>query len=336
MKAILFRLRRARGAIVAVAAAAGLVIGLGAAPALAAGPLVTQFCQTSNGGYCLNDWNGGGGGNSVKMYQAGVGNERFVAQPVPRCGGKVTSSCPFSNSGFASRYAGFPIVQLLFQSDGLCVATNSSANPVLGTCNSTSTGDGGANGTLFVDHDGFLINVYWSNKDEHGSSASCMSGAASNGGSVNLNLATGSGCPVWNYGLDESTNYDWARWILHDGGWPESANNVTVLTEWMASEEPPSDWYNRDNPLNNGFGCGGGSGLGSCPNLFAAAQYVVDNLTQNPGFYQAIVNDLRASDSPSTTAHAICASPWASSHYNNCSAFFMGTAGTFAAPAGDW
>jgi len=337
MKSIRSRLRRARPAfagIAAIIAALAVVLGLGAAPALAAGPLVAQFCQTSNGGYCLNNWNGSN--QAVKMYQGGVGNETFVAQPVGRCGGRVTSTCPFADTAFDSRYEGFPIVQLVYLPNGRCVATDSSANPVLGTCNNTSSGDWGSNGTIFVDHDGYMINLYWSNKDQHGTSASCMSDAASNGGTITLNLATGSGCPTWNFGLYEATNYDWAMWVLHDGGWPISANNVKVLTDWMASEEPPSNWFDRNNPLNNGYGCGGGSGLGTCSNLFAAAQYVVDNLTQNPGFYQAIVNDLKASDSPSTTAQAICASPWASSHYNNCSSFFMGTAGTYSAPASAW
>ncbi|HEV3173374.1 MAG TPA: hypothetical protein VGZ32_23705 [Actinocrinis sp.] len=335
MKAIRYRLRRARPAFAGIAAIIGalaVVLGLGAAPALAAGgPLVAQFCQTSNGGYCLNDWNGSN--QAVKMYQGGVGNETFVAQPVDgRCGGKVTSTCPFANTTFDARYAGFPIVQLVYLPNGKCVATDSSANPVLGTCNNTSSGNGGSNGTIFVDHGGYLINLYWSNQDQHGADASCMSGAASNGGTITLNLDTASGCPTWDFGLYEATNYDWATWVLHDGGWPVSANNVKVLTEWTTSEEPPTDWFHDNNPLNNGYGCGGV--LGTCPNLFAAAQYVVDTL--NNGLYPGVVSDLRASDSPSTTAQAICASPWDASHYGNCSRFFMGTAQTVAAPASDW
>ena len=75
-----------------------------------------------------------------------------------------------------------------------------------------------------------------------------------------------------------STNYDWADMVLQIGGWPVSTNNVTVITQWMTSEEPTSDWYDRNNPLNNGYGSGGGAGLGSYPNLQVAAYDVVANL----------------------------------------------------------
>lgn len=209
MSLIMRYLRRTRAATAVVLMAAALSAGFAAAPANAASSLSTaHFCQTSSGDYCLNNWNGSGG--VVKMYQSGVGNEDFVAETVPgRCGGKVTSSCPFSNSGFASRYAGFPIVQLVYQPDGRCVSTQSTtnANAYLGACNNPSSGSGGADGTIFVNHDGYLINVFWSNKDQHGSSASCMSGAASNGGAIDLNLATGSGCPRWAIGASAIVSY---------------------------------------------------------------------------------------------------------------------------------
>jgi peptidoglycan hydrolase-like protein with peptidoglycan-binding domain len=139
-----------------------------------------------------------------------------------------------------------------------------------------------------------------------------------------------------NGGLGESTNYDWARWVLHDGNWPQSSNNITVITRWMTSEEPTSNWFNRDNPLNNGYGCGGGSGLGTCTNLLVAAHYVAENLLLGTADYGAIVSDLAASASPATTAQAIWNSPWASSHYCYGGCWFNGTAATVAAPAADW
>ena len=36
-------------------------------------------------------------------------------------------------------------------------------------------------------------------------------------------------------GTGLSTNYDFARLVLLDAGWPVSANNVTVLTQWLRS-----------------------------------------------------------------------------------------------------
>lgn len=211
MKSIRSRLRRARPAfagIAAIIAALAVVLGLGAAPALAAGPLVAQFCQTSNGGYCLNNWNGSN--QAVKMYQGGVGNEDFVAENVPgRCGGKVTSTCPFANKAFDSRYGGFPIVQLVYEPDGRCLGTQSTANSsaYLGGCNNTSSGTGGADGTIFVDHDGYLINLFWTNKGQFGDNAACMSGNASNGGSITLDLETSSGCPKWAIGASAVVSY---------------------------------------------------------------------------------------------------------------------------------
>ena len=116
-------------------------------------------------------------------------------------------------------------------------------------------------------------------------------------------------------GTGLSTNYDFAHLVLRDGGWPVSANNVTVLTQWLRSEEPTSAWWDRDNPLNNGLGSGGGSGLGSYSSVVTAAYDVARNL-ENPGYgYPQIARDLRLSMAPSTTARAIWRSSWAAGHY---------------------
>ena len=144
-----------------------------------------------------------------------------------------------------------------------------------------------------------------------------------------------------------STNYDWAKDVLSDGGWPQSANNVTTLTQWMSSETSPSDWYNNNNnPLNNGFGSGGGSGTGSYANLVSAADYAAQNL-QTGSVYSQVVADFSASADPSTTTTAIIDSPWSCGHYSgstSCNsntsqwgaAFNHGSVGTYAAPASDW
>jgi len=136
--------------------------------------------------------------------------------------------------------------------------------------------------------------------------------------------------------LGESTNFDWARWVLHYGGWPESSNNITVITQWMASEEPTSHWWDRNNPLNNGLGSGGGSGLGSYPNLLVAAQYVAKNLKEGTADYGKIVADLKASAAPHKTATAIWDSPWAASHYSYGRDWHSGPVATVAAPRSAW
>jgi hypothetical protein len=126
-------------------------------------------------------------------------------------------------------------------------------------------------------------------------------------------------------GTGNSSNYAWADLVLQDGGWSTCSNNVNVITEWMQAEEPPSDWWDRYNPLNNGDGSGGGAGLGSYPNLPTAAYFVAANLETGEYGYGAIENDLAACDTPQTTATAIWDSDWASSHYG------YGTDWSFAA-----
>lgn len=141
---------------------------------------------------------------------------------------------------------------------------------------------------------------------------------------------------IQNPGTGLSTNYDWAALVLRDGSWPVSSNNVTVITQWMASEEPPSNWWNRNNPLNNGLGSGGGSGLGSYSDLATAAYYVALNLESSSFGYPAIAGDLAASAAPSVTAAAIWNSQWASGHYGYGTNWYSGTVASVAAPASAW
>jgi len=133
-----------------------------------------------------------------------------------------------------------------------------------------------------------------------------------------------------------ATNYDWAYLVLQDGGWPSTANNLTVLTQWMDSEEPASDWWNRNNPLNNGLGSGGGSGLGSYASVVDAAYYVAANLEYNGYGYPAIASALSASSAPKVTAKAIWDSAWAAGHYGHGKGWFSGTVTTVSAPLRAW
>jgi hypothetical protein len=132
-----------------------------------------------------------------------------------------------------------------------------------------------------------------------------------------------------------STNADWAGQVLIDGGWPTSANNVTALLQWMDSENAPESWYNRNNPLNNGYGSGGGAGFGSYPDLTTAAQYAADLLHANSA-YSDIIAALAASAPVETTVDAIQGSPWASSHYGYGSLWHAVDVPVVAAPESDW
>ena len=63
----------------------------------------------------------------------------------------------------------------------------------------------------------------------------------------------------------EGTNYAWAKMVLLAGGWPQSEENVTVLLRWMRQENGADNWWNRNNPLNNGWGSGGGAARAAMP-----------------------------------------------------------------------
>ncbi|WP_157183371.1 hypothetical protein [Sciscionella marina] len=139
------------------------------------------------------------------------------------------------------------------------------------------------------------------------------------------------------------TNYDWAQRVLHEGHWPQSQDNLTVLTQWMASEQNDiGHWWtggNPDhhhiNPLNDGNGTGGGAGLGSYDNLRSAAYYAAKTLREGPD-YRHITADLKASKPPGTTAKAIWTSPWAASHYGHGKHWYNTRVPEKAAPASDW
>jgi hypothetical protein len=131
------------------------------------------------------------------------------------------------------------------------------------------------------------------------------------------------------------TNYDWATLVMLSGGWPTSAGNITVMVRWMRQENGPPDWWNRNNPLNNGLGSGGGAGLGSYPNLVIAAQYAAQNLKDNP-LFSAVAAGFASSAPTNVIEQAIWASPWASSHYAYGAHWSYAPVPTVTAPGGDW
>jgi len=131
------------------------------------------------------------------------------------------------------------------------------------------------------------------------------------------------------------TNHDWAKLVLLYAKFPLSESNVTVFTRWMRQENGTDDWWNRNNPLNNGWGSGGGAGLGSYPNLDVAAQNAAKALHGNPG-YAAIVAGFAASAPTSEIEQAIWASPWATSHYANGTHWSSRPVPVVKSPSGTW
>lgn len=131
------------------------------------------------------------------------------------------------------------------------------------------------------------------------------------------------------------TNHDWAKIVLMYGGWPVTDNNVTVITRWMRQENGPNNWWNRNNPLNNGWGSGGGGGTGSYANLLIAAQNAAKALHGHPG-YASIIASFAADAPTEVTESAIWASPWASGHYADGAHWHYSPVTEYTAPAGAW
>ncbi|WP_234980820.1 hypothetical protein [Agromyces cerinus] len=130
------------------------------------------------------------------------------------------------------------------------------------------------------------------------------------------------------------TNVDWSKLVLVEGGWPLTEENVTFMMRWMRQENGADNWWNRNNPLNNGQGSGGGSGLGSYATLVEAAYYAAENLQS--GRYPEVDAALARGDSADATAQAIWASAWASSHYGYGTHWSSRPYEVIEAPASAW
>jgi len=131
------------------------------------------------------------------------------------------------------------------------------------------------------------------------------------------------------------TNHDWAKLVMLFAGFPVTDSNVTVFTRSMSQENGSDDWFDRNNPLNNGWGSGGGGGLGSYDDLVLAAENAADAL-HSVGGYGAIVDAFAASAPSEVIEAAIWASPWASGHYANGKHWSYAPVPVVSAPEGTW
>jgi len=129
-------------------------------------------------------------------------------------------------------------------------------------------------------------------------------------------------------------NYAWAKLVLWYGGWPITDASVTVIVRWMRQENGVDSWWNRNNPLNNGWGVG--SYMDSNPNLDVAA-YNVAEAIQTLGGY-ASIRDAFASGSASTDEiwYGIWTSSWASGHYEGGTHYSTAPVPSVVAPAENW
>lgn len=131
------------------------------------------------------------------------------------------------------------------------------------------------------------------------------------------------------------TNRDWAQLVLLSGGWPQTDSNITVIMRWMRQENGTNNWWNRNNPLNNGWGSGGGGGLGRYDNLVTAAQKAAEAL-HSVGGYRHIIAAFAANAETASIESAIWASPWASGHYADGGHWSYAEVPVITSPAGTW
>jgi hypothetical protein len=137
------------------------------------------------------------------------------------------------------------------------------------------------------------------------------------------------------------TPTQWAEQLLEDvnseapgsPAVPIDSNTVGDILHWMPAEEPTSDWWDRNNPLNSSVGTSASDGTGSYPDLATGAYYAAGMIDQSnmAGIRQAL-----AADDPvgGGFSAGVVASPWASGHYGgNPEAIASTSPGGGAAPA---
>lgn len=144
-----------------------------------------------------------------------------------------------------------------------------------------------------------------------------------------------SATPGYETFIQGGTNHDWAKLVLLMGEFPMTDSNVTVVTRWMRQENYVDTWYNRNNPLNNGWGSGGGGGLGRYVNLVDAAQNAAEALN-TLGRYSEIVTTLRASAPTEQVERAIWFSGWATGMYNQGAHWAYNPVPVVTAPPSAW
>jgi hypothetical protein len=131
----------------------------------------------------------------------------------------------------------------------------------------------------------------------------------------------------------DHTNYSWAKLVLWYGGWPITDDSVTTIVRWMRQENFVDSWWNRNNPLNNGWGVG--NYMNSAASLDDAARFAADAI-HTLGGYSGIRTAFANAVSPAEAATAIWYSSWASGHYAYGSHWSTAPVPEVEAPASAW
>lgn len=124
----------------------------------------------------------------------------------------------------------------------------------------------------------------------------------------------------------------WASLVLSDIGAPVTQHNIRDMERWMTGENPPSDWWNRNNPLNASLGTNSSDGLGSYSSLGVGAMETARMIEQNN--MEGIDAALRADAPTSQFSAAVVESPWANSHYGGNPNYFTNINPQAGSPGG--
>jgi hypothetical protein len=105
----------------------------------------------------------------------------------------------------------------------------------------------------------------------------------------------------------------WATAVLKGIGAPVTANNITNMERWMASEEPASSWLTNNDPLNTTKSGTGKIGTMKYATVGDGINATVATLNQSN--FAAIKHALRTNAPFPVFQGAVVASPWAAGHY---------------------
>jgi hypothetical protein len=100
--------------------------------------------------------------------------------------------------------------------------------------------------------------------------------------------------------------------LLVDAGLPASVINIDNVTRWMAAENPPTEWWNHENPLNVNAS---GLGYDTFPDLTVAASKTAQVLRQ--GNMGRIYDVLFVSGSLANFSAACAYAPWSTGGYHD-------------------
>lgn len=111
-------------------------------------------------------------------------------------------------------------------------------------------------------------------------------------------------------------NYQWAAQVLLDGSFPITPGNVQNVVRWMAAENPPSQWYHKDNPLNVADFTGDTHSFGS----LSAAAIGTAAVIRQPNMV-ALADALEAGADLDAFSLAASAAPWSTGGYHGHPAY---------------